>query len=121
MTKIRAQRPQRRRSILCKRNSRTSCCRRDCTTFLKRHGIEISAYVSKVGKIELAQTPSSLDLRKAEESIIRCPDPATAKRMISLIEKVKSEGDTVGGVITGVIRDVQPVWENPYSIVCMLN
>jgi chorismate synthase len=71
---------------------------------LKKHGIEIAAYVSKVGDIELATEPSKLNIRNAEKSIIRCPDSKIAEKMIALIEKVKSQGDTVGGVITGVIR-----------------
>jgi chorismate synthase len=71
---------------------------------LKEHGVQIQAYVSKVGTIELKSNPSSLKIQRAEENIVRCPDPSTAKKMIALIEKAKSEGDTIGGVITGVVR-----------------
>lgn len=71
---------------------------------LRKFGVEISAYVSQVGSILLSVEPSKLDLTQTEENMIRCPDAETAKKMIALIEKVKSEGDTVGGVVTGVIR-----------------
>ncbi|MDH4468048.1 MAG: chorismate synthase [Bacteriovoracaceae bacterium] len=66
-------------------------------------GVKISAYVSQVGSIELTKKYSELDLKKIESNLIRCPDSAVAKKMISEIEKVKSQGDTIGGVITGVI------------------
>ena len=41
-----------------------------------------------------------------DESLVRCPDPAVSARMEELVARVKGEGDTVGGVITGVIRGV---------------
>lgn len=72
--------------------------------FLRQHGIEIAAYVSQVGTVVLEAPPNELDLGKAEESIVRCPDPATAERMVRAIEEVKRQGDTIGGVITGRIR-----------------
>ena len=71
---------------------------------LKQHGIVIAAYVSKVGDLELDKGPSGLDLSKSEDNMVRCPDQAMAARMVSLIESVKKNGDTVGGVITGVVR-----------------
>lgn len=42
----------------------------------------------------------------AEENMVRCPDPDTAERMIRLIQEVRSQGDTIGGVITCVVRGV---------------
>ena len=72
--------------------------------FLKRHGISIAAYVSKVGTIELTLPADKIKPALAEENIVRCPDPETAKKMIALIESVKSEGDTVGGVISCIIK-----------------
>jgi chorismate synthase len=71
---------------------------------LRAYGIEISAYVSKVGALELDRAPGELDLSKTDESIVRCPDPAFAPKMIELIEAARNSGDTVGGLITGVIR-----------------
>jgi chorismate synthase len=45
-----------------------------------------------------------LDLSKTEESIIRCPDAATAYKMVSYIEDIRKEGDTIGGIVTCVIK-----------------
>jgi chorismate synthase len=71
---------------------------------LRRCGVEISAFVSKVGTIQVARAPEELDLSKTEDTIVRCPDPETAKKMIALIEEVKKGGDTIGGVITGIVK-----------------
>ncbi len=70
---------------------------------LKRSGVEIHAYVSQVGSITLDQEPSQIDFSKIESNIIRCPDSATAEKMIKLVESVKSKGDTIGGVVSAVI------------------
>lgn len=68
---------------------------------LRTYGIEINAYVSQVGHIKL--DTESPDLSLTESNIVRCPDSSIAKEMISLIEEVKSSGDTIGGVVTCVI------------------
>lgn len=71
---------------------------------LKESGVEIFAYVSKVGNIE-APDYSQLDLSKTEDNIVRCPHPATAEKMIEYIDKIRLERDTIGGVVTGVIKN----------------
>jgi chorismate synthase len=71
---------------------------------LKQSGVEIFAYVSKVGNIE-APNYTQLDLSKTEDNIVRCPDPATAEKMIEYIDKIRLERDTIGGVVTGVIKN----------------
>jgi chorismate synthase len=71
---------------------------------LKKYGVEIYAYVSKVGDIEMTQEFSEVDFNLIENTIIRCPEIDVATKMISLIEEVKSKGDTIGGVITCVIK-----------------
>lgn len=71
---------------------------------LKNSGIEIFAYVSKVGDIQ-APHYTGLDLSKAEDNIVRCPDPATAEKMIAYIDKIRLDRDTIGGVVTGVIKN----------------
>lgn len=75
---------------------------------LKNAGIEISAYVSQIGNIVCEKNYKDLDLSKTFSSIVRCPDIDSAKKMIALIEEVRSEGDTVGGVITAVVRGCPP-------------
>ena len=73
-------------------------------SMLKQVGVQIQAYVSQVGPLALTKDHSTLDLSVAETNMIRCPDPETAKAMIALIEEVKSQGDTIGGVISCVIQ-----------------
>lgn len=71
---------------------------------LKRLGISVQAYTSQMGDVKVDKSYSQLDLSLTETNPVRCPDPQTAQRMIDLIREVKSEGDTIGGVITGVIK-----------------
>ncbi|MBQ2210251.1 MAG: chorismate synthase [Prevotella sp.] len=71
---------------------------------LKQLGITIQAYTSQVGDIALEHDYKKYDLSKTEGNIVRCPDPEKAEEMIRLIETVKAEGDTIGGVITGIIK-----------------
>lgn len=69
-------------------------------------GIVIQAYVSQVHDVVLEKPYSALDLDKTEENMVRCPDPETAERMITCIRKVQEEGDTVGGIVSCVIKGV---------------
>lgn len=71
---------------------------------LKAHGITINAYTSQVGDIALDRDYTKYDLTTAEENIVRCPDQQKAKEMEELIVEVKRDGDTIGGVITCVIK-----------------
>jgi len=87
--------------------------------FLKHHGISVEAYVSQVGDIR-APHFSALDLGKTEDNIVRCPDPATAEKMIALIDAVRLDRDTIGGVVTGVIRNApvglgEPVFDKLHA------
>lgn len=73
--------------------------------FLKTLGIEILAFVSKVGNIEIKKNDSRLiNYKKIESNIVRCPDAQIAQKMIKLIEEVKSKGDTIGGIVSCVIK-----------------
>lgn len=67
--------------------------------------VKINAYVSSVGPVFIDKNYSELDFSKIENNTVRCPDEATAQKMIELIESIKSEGDTVGGVISCVIQN----------------
>lgn len=66
--------------------------------------IKIHAYVSKVGKLELNKTYNELDFDNTENSIVRCPDNKFAEKFISIIDDARKNRDTVGGVITCVIK-----------------
>lgn len=68
--------------------------------------ITIQAYVSQVGTVSLNKPYSELDLSQTENNIVRCPEASTAQEMITLIEQIKKQGDTIGGVVTGVISNV---------------
>ena len=86
--------------------------------FLK--GIKIQAFVSRVGNIKLEKHYSELDLGKTENNIVRCPDIATAKKMEELIKSIRKEGDTVGGIITCVVKNVpiglgEPVFDKLHA------
>lgn len=76
--------------------------------FLKTQGIELQAYVSQVGHLELKKNYAELDLALTETNDVRCPEPAMADKMIRLIKKVRKAGDTLGGVVTGVVRGCPP-------------
>ncbi len=66
-------------------------------------GIKVQAYTSQVGDITLERDYRQYDLSTIENNAIRCPDAQKAEEMIRLVESVKADGDTIGGVITGVI------------------
>lgn len=70
---------------------------------LKDAGIEITAFVSQVGDIVLPGIPSNLSA--IESTPVRCPDPDTASRMIDLIDQVREDKDSVGGVVSCVVKN----------------
>lgn len=72
----------------------------------ERLGVEILAYVEQVGEITTNIDFNRVSFSEIESNIVRCPDEKTAQKMIALIEKVKAEGDSVGGIIKGVIKNI---------------
>lgn len=82
--------------------------------------VEITAYVSQVGTLKLEKHYTDLDLSLVESNPVRCPDPGMAAEMESYIRQVRKEGDTVGGVITCIIRKVpvglgEPVFDKLHA------
>lgn len=71
---------------------------------LRSVGISIQAYTSQVGDICLDRDYHHYDLSLTETNDVRCPDLEKAKAMMELITRLKGEGDTVGGVITCVVK-----------------
>ncbi len=71
---------------------------------LQQLGISVTAYTSQVGDIKLEKDYHLYDLDTIEDNPVRCPDQAKAKQMEELIAGVKAQGDTVGGIITCVIK-----------------
>ena len=70
---------------------------------LRQMGISVKAYTSQVGNIALEPDYRRYDLSLTETNVVRCPDPMKAEAMAQLIRQIKSEGDTIGGVITCVV------------------
>ncbi|MDR1918925.1 MAG: chorismate synthase [Tannerellaceae bacterium] len=75
---------------------------------LNAYGVSIRAYTSQVGHIQLKGNYQDYDLSLTESNPVRCPDPLVAEEMAALIQDVKSQGDTIGGVISGLIQGVPP-------------
>lgn len=86
---------------------------------LQKSKIEINAFVSQVGEIQ-APPYTQLDLSKTEDNIVRCPDADTALKMIELIDQVRLDRDTIGGVVTCVIKNTpvglgEPVFDKLHA------
>ena len=82
--------------------------------------VTINAYVSAVGTIQLDHDPSKVDLSQIENNPIRCPDAAVATEMENYIKAIRKEGDTVGGIVTCVIKDLpvglgEPVFDKLHA------
>lgn len=73
---------------------------------LKQLEIGCQAYVSQVGDLKLSKHYTELDLSLTESNDVRCPDQKVAKQMFDLIDQVRKERDTIGGIVTGVITNV---------------
>ena len=71
---------------------------------LRQLGISIQAYTSQVGDISLDRDYTKYDLSLTESNAVRCPDAEKAAAMEQLITEVKAEGDTIGGVITCIVK-----------------
>lgn len=68
--------------------------------------VEINAYVSSVGEIFCEKPYQDLDFSKTDSNDVRCPDAETAEKMIARIKEIKKEGNTIGGTITCVIKNL---------------
>lgn len=73
---------------------------------LMQLGITVQAYTSQVGNIKLDKGYEQYDILSAESNVVRCPDAEKAKAMEQLILDVKRRGDTVGGIVTCVVKGV---------------
>jgi chorismate synthase len=76
-------------------------------------GVSIVAWVSQVHDIVMPESNTLVTQAEVEANIVRCPDAATAERMIALIDQVRKEGDTVGGVVSARIDGVPAGWGSP--------
>ena len=69
---------------------------------LAREGVMIQAYVSQVGNVIMDRLPA--DLGATWQSDVRCPEPIAAGLMTKVIEMVRAEGDSIGGVVSCLVR-----------------
>jgi chorismate synthase len=69
---------------------------------------EIVAYVTQIHELTAKIDRSIVRMKDVEKNSVRCPAAASAKRMISLIEEIRDEGDSIGGVIECVARGIPP-------------
>lgn len=78
-----------------------------------RFGVEIVAWVERVQDLAAQVDPEAVTREQVDASIVRCPDPDAAEAMVGLIETVRKEGDSVGGIVGCVARGVPPGWGEP--------
>lgn len=69
-------------------------------------GVQVQAWVSRVGQVALDVPVQDLELATTYASDVRCPDPGTAGRMAAAIEDARSAGDTLGGMISARLSGV---------------
>jgi chorismate synthase len=69
-------------------------------------GVEIVAYVNRIKDLEAAIDPNTVTLEQVESNIVRCPDSDMAEKMIDLIEHIRRDGNSIGGTIECVARNV---------------
>jgi chorismate synthase len=78
------------------------------------HGVRVVGYVKQIGTVVAdVHDPATVTLEQVESNIVRCPDPAAAARMIELIEQMRREQDSIGGVGEVVATNVPPGWGEP--------
>lgn len=87
---------------------------------LLREGVQASSYVSQVGAVQVPVGYEQLDLSLIDTNLVRCPHPETAAHMTDLIRQVRDRHDTVGGLVTGVVRGVpaglgEPVFDKLHA------
>lgn len=103
-------------------SARETACRVVAGAIAKQflNSIEINAYTASVGAIALNKNYQDLDLSKTESNAVRCPDPVMAEKMIDRIKAIRKEGDTIGGTVSCVIKNVpiglgEPVFDRLHA------
>lgn len=80
---------------------------------LQQMGVSITAYTSQIGTITLPYDYTTYDLGCIDNNPVRCPDADIAQQMQALIEEVRADGDTIGGVVTCIAQGVPAGWGEP--------
>lgn len=79
----------------------------------EKFGVEILAFVKQVQRISAKVDHAKVRFQDIESNIVRCPDAQAAAKMIRLIDRIRREGNTVGGIIEGLARGVPAGWGEP--------
>ncbi len=79
----------------------------------ERFGVEVVGYVKRVWEIEAGVDPDTVSAADVEANDVRCPDQDVAVRMIERIKEARKDGDSLGGVVEAVARNVSPGWGEP--------
>ena len=79
----------------------------------EQFGVTVLSSVQQVQKIAADINPDKFTLKQVESNIIRCPDKMAAEKMIRLVDRMRKTGDSVGGVLLGVARNVPVGWGEP--------
>ncbi|QDO94829.1 chorismate synthase [Formosa sediminum] len=103
-------------------SARETACRVVAGAIAKQvlKGIEFHAFTSSVGDIFMEKPYQDIDFSAIESNIVRCPDTETADKMISKIKEIRKAGDTIGGTVTCVIKNVplglgEPVFDKLHA------
>ncbi len=81
---------------------------------LATQGVRVLGYVTQVGDVCCpVDDPAAVTLEQVEATPVRCPDPAIAERMIALIEEVRKDQDSIGGICELVAAGVPAGWGEP--------
>lgn len=103
-------------------SARETACRVVAGSVAKQmlQNVQINAFVSSVGKLEMQKDYSEVDFSEIEKNPVRCPDPEMAKQMEAYIKEVRADGDTVGGTVQCVIKNVpkglgEPVFDKLHA------
>ncbi|HZS32885.1 MAG TPA: chorismate synthase, partial [Methylomirabilota bacterium] len=78
-----------------------------------RWGVEIVAWVARVGRLGAACDPERVTRAEVDRTPIRCPDPEAARRMIEAVEAARRDGNSLGGVVACAARGCPPGWGEP--------
>ena len=103
-------------------SARETACRVVAGSIAKQilNEISFNAFVSKVGNIKISSDFSKINFQNIEKNPVRCPDLKKAEEMESLIKAVRKDGDTIGGIVSCVIKNVpvgigEPVFDKLHA------
>lgn len=76
--------------------------------FIAQQGVSVTAFVSQVSEVRVGRSYTELDLTSVFSNDVRCPDPVAAERMTRTIEQARAEGDSLGGMISCIVKRLPP-------------